>query len=154
MTSLCIFLALSEKHVKARGVASRSVSLSRHDYRVHDRFGRYSKSETAKCRPVEDLSALNQTSGQERKQGASKLLCSAKPAPDHGSKAYHSIIESPGTVKTRVFHFWTSCYIDTSPREESAIATVHKQRYPFFLVLLNDGFSELRAPSIINRCEI
>lgn len=63
-----------------------------------------SKSETAKCRPVEDLSALNQTSGQERKQGT-KSLCSAKPAPDHSSKAYHSIIESPGTVKTRVFHF-------------------------------------------------
>lgn len=33
---------------------------------------------------------------------------SARPnAPDHDSKAYHSIIESSGTVKTWVFHFWT-----------------------------------------------
>lgn len=38
---------------------------------MRGRFG-YSKSETAKCRPVEDLSALNQTSGQERKQGAAR----------------------------------------------------------------------------------
>lgn len=120
MTSLCVFLALSEKHAeaRARGVAFRSVSLSRHDHRMHGRFGRYSKSETAKCRPVEDLSALNQTSGQERKQGTAKPLCLAKPAPDHGSKAYHSIIESPGTVKMQVFHFWTSCYIDTTARRE------------------------------------
>lgn len=51
---------------------SRSVLLVRREMRAHGRFGRYSKSETAKCRPVEDLSALNQTSGLERKQGALK----------------------------------------------------------------------------------
>jgi len=91
--------------------------LSRRGYGMRGRFGRYSKSETAKCRPVEDLSALNQMSGQERKQGA-KPLCSAKPALDHGSKTYHSIIESPGTVKTRVFHFWTSHYTHHRERRE------------------------------------
>lgn len=47
---------------------SQSVLLLPRDCGMRGRFGRYSKSETAKYRPVKDLSALNQT--KERKQGA------------------------------------------------------------------------------------
>lgn len=59
------------------------------------RSGRYSKSETSKCGRF--IYVESNKRGQKREN--------REPNPRHGSKAYHSIIESTGTVKTRVFHF-------------------------------------------------
>lgn len=85
---------LTKKHAEAcaQGVAVPDRFRFRIAARgMRGRFGRYSKSETAKCRPVEDLSALNQTSGQERKQGAAKPRC-VRPNPRRTMAQRHTIL--------------------------------------------------------------
>lgn len=83
---------------------SRSVSFSRRGCRTRGRFDRYSKLETAKCRPVEDLSALNQTSGQERKQGAAST---ARSNPRRTTTQRHTILllKAPAPLKRESFIF-------------------------------------------------
>lgn len=92
------------KHAQRRGRRRRSRSVSRRGCGTRGRFSRYSKSETAKCRPVEDLSALNQTSGQEKRQ---EVEAAARPNPCRTTAQRHTILllKAPGTIKTRIFHF-------------------------------------------------
>lgn len=73
---------------------------------MRSRFGRYSKSETAKCRPVEDLSALNQTSGQERGSREQRSR-SARPNPRRTTAQRHTILllKAPAPLKRESFIF-------------------------------------------------
>lgn len=114
---------------------SRSVSFSQRGYEMRGRFDCYSKLETAKCRPVEDLSALNQTSGQERKQGA---VSTARSNPRRTTTQRHTILllKAPAPLKHESFIF--ERYTHHRERRESNHGVVRKQPYPFFLALLND----------------
>lgn len=108
------------KHAQRRG-RWRSRSVSRGGCGMHVRFSRYSKSETAKCRPVEDLSALNQTSGQDRRR---EVEAAARPNPCRTTAQRHTILllKAPGTIKTRVFHFLTNRYTQYRGREREIYA--------------------------------
>lgn len=148
MILLCI---RSWKHAeaRARGVAVPDRFRFRDvGYRMRGRFARYSKLETAKCRPVEDLSALNQTSGQERKQGAAST---ARSNLRRTTTQRHTILLLKASAPLKRESFIFEHVIHATARGEKAITAVRKQPYPFFLALLNDGFSKLRAPSITNR---
>lgn len=79
----------------------------------------------------------------KRRRGSREPKPSTELASDHGSKAYHSIIESPSTVKTRAFHFWTSRYTHHRIRRVPSwpSETVRKQSCLFFFIFFNDSNS-------------